>query len=201
MFNKGKQQKDQKKPEKREVDGSRIIYLSGKIDEDTTRDAVHTLLKLQKEDPLSDIKLIVDSYGGLLDSMFAITDTMNLINPQVVTVCLGKAMSAGAFIFANGEKGRRFMAPHSTLMFHQVSGGTWGTTADVSIDIAEQKRLQRLMTEELANRCNLSTVEVEKLIDRDCFLSPHKAMEIGVCDDIITKLPQIELINILPYYL
>lgn len=192
IFDNRKQKKPEKKvnkPERKEVDGSRIVYLSGRIDEDTTRDVVHTLLKLQKEDPIADIKLIIDSYGGLLDSMFAITDTMNMIHPQVVTVCLGKAMSAGAFIFANGEKGRRYMTPHSTLMFHQVSGGTWGTTSDVEIDVAEQKRLQSLMIEELSDKSKLSVEEVRKLIDRDCFVPPQKAMEIGVCDDIITKLP------------
>lgn len=185
MFGKPKEQRSGSE----KVNSTRIIYLSGKVDEENAKEVILALLKLQKEDPLKDITMVIDSYGGLIDSMFAITDTMNLIKPEVVTICVGKAMSAGAFIFANGQAGRRMMTPHSTLMFHQVSGASWGTTADVEIDVAEQKRLQNLMVEELSKRCNLSEDEVKKMIDRNNFVAPPKAMEIGICDGIITKLP------------
>jgi ATP-dependent Clp protease, protease subunit len=188
-----KDQKDKKEERKKEEeavqnDGSRIIFISGEINEEVTRSVIHSLLRLQKDDPIQEIKLVIDSYGGYLDSMFAIADTMNLIYPEIETICIGKAMSAAAFIFVNGAKGKRYMTPHSTLMLHQASGATWGTTADIEIKIAQQRKMQELMIKELSDRSNLMVDEVRELIDRDCFLSPEDAIKIGICDGIITRL-------------
>jgi len=180
--------KDEKDDKKKEVDGLRTVFLSGHIIEETTKDVVQALLRMQKEDPLSPIKMIVDSFGGSVDAMFAITDTMNSIVPEIETICLGKAMSAAAHVFISGTKGRRLMMPHSRLLFHQMTSFTYGSTADIIVDVEEIKFLQEELYQEMAEKSNLSIEEVRKLIDRSAYVRPEQAIEMGFADEVVTRI-------------
>jgi ATP-dependent Clp protease protease subunit len=166
----------------------RIIYIVGNLDENLAKDINERLLDYQSDAPLKEITLILDCYGGEVDSMFSVTDMMNIIVSPIRTICIGKAMSAAAFIFINGKKGRRFMTPHSRLMFHQISSWHGGTLADVVIDTEEIKFLQGQMIEEIASRCKLSAEDVTKLIDRNKYLRPEEAIKLGMCDGIVKRL-------------
>jgi ATP-dependent Clp protease protease subunit len=143
---------------------------------------------MQKVDPLKEITLILDSYGGEIDSMFAIVDMMEIIMPPVRTICLGKAMSAAAIIFLYGQKGRRFMTKHSRLMLHQASSFSSGTVSDIVIDTEEIKFLQEQMIHELVKRCSLKEKDIRNIIDRNTYIRPETAMKNGMCDGIIERL-------------
>ena len=178
--------KDEKN--KKEVDGLRTIFLSGMITEEIAKDVVQALLRLQKEDPLAPIKMIIDSIGGFIDSMFAIVDTMGSVLPEIETIVVGKAMSAAATVFLCGTKGRRFMMPHSRLLFHQVFGFSFGSTSDIVINAEEQKQLQREGSLLIASRSNISIEEVEEMINRDFYVRPDKAIEKGFADGLVTTI-------------
>ena len=171
-----------------QVDNNRYIYLTGDINEDKAKEVIERMLELQEIDPLEEITMIINSYGGEVYSMFAITDMMEIIIPPIKTVCVGTCCSAAAFIFLYGEKGKRFMTKHSSLLIHQVSGGMWGTTKDVNIEIENMKYLQKQMVEEISHRSALSTEEVDAMIDRDCYIKPEEAIKYEMCDGIIERL-------------
>jgi len=173
---------------KKEVDGLRTIFLSGMITEEVAKDVVQSLLKLQKEEPLAPIKMIIDSPGGYVDSMFAIIDTMDSVLPEIETIVVGKAMSASAIVFLCGTKGRRFMMPHSRLLFHQVFGFSFGSTSDMVINAEEQRQLQREGCLLIADRSNLSIKEVEEMINRDFYVRPDKAIEMGFADGLVKTI-------------
>lgn len=170
------------------TDKNRFIYVDGNIDEDKAKDVIERLLELQTEDPLVEVTMIINGCGGEIYSMFAITDSMDMIYPPVRTICLGTAQSASAFIFLCGEKGKRFMSPHSGLMLHQVSGGTQGTSSDIDVQVNHMRHLQKQMIGEIANRSSLDEDRVKALIDRDCHIDPERAIEFGMCDGIIERL-------------
>ena len=166
----------------------RFIYLTGEINEDKAKEVVERLLELQNIDPLEKITIIINSCGGEIYSMFAITDVMDILYPPIRTICAGTSCSAAAYIFLCGKKGYRFMTKHSSLLIHQVSGGMWGTTKDVNIEIENMKYLQRQMVEEISSKSFLSKEEVEQMIDRDCYIRPEEAIKYGMCDGIIDRL-------------
>jgi len=170
------------------ADSDRFIYLSGIIDEDKSKEVIERLLELQHNDPLEEITIIVNSGGGEIYSMFAITDMMDMMHADIRTVCLGTAASAGSFIFLCGTKGKRFMSKHSNLMMHQVSGGTYGTTADIDVQVNEIRYLQQEMINVIEERSKLTGEEIKKFIDRDFYIRPEQAIEFGLCDDVIGRL-------------
>jgi ATP-dependent Clp protease protease subunit len=179
-----------KKDKQQQPLGDRFIYILGEINSETARDVIAMLLDYQCSDPMREVTVILDSYGGEVDSMFAITDVMDIMITPIRTICLGKAMSAAAFLFICGTCGRRFMTKHSRLMFHQMSQmNTGGTVSDIIINTEEIKFLQGQMIEEITKRSKISSAEkVQKLIDRDTYLRPEQAIELGFCDGILTRL-------------
>ena len=170
------------------TDNDRFIYVSGVIDEEKAKEVIERLLELQNNDPLEEITMIVNSGGGEIYSMFAITDMMDMMHADIRTVCLGTAASAGSFIFLCGTPGKRFMSKHSNLMMHQVSGGTYGTTADIDVQVNEIRYLQQEMINVIEERSNLTGEEIKKFIDRDFYIRPEQAIEFGLCDGIIGRL-------------
>jgi ATP-dependent Clp protease protease subunit len=166
----------------------RIIYLVGEVNECTAREVVVSLIEMQKDDSLKEITMILDSYGGEIDSMFAIVDMMEIIMPPVRTICLGKAMSAAAIIFLYGQKGRRFMTRHSRLMLHQISSLSNGTVSDIVIDTEEIRFLQEQVIQEISKRCKLKEKDIRNIIDRNAYIRPEKAIEYGMCDGIIERI-------------
>ena len=166
----------------------RIIYLVGEVNECAAREVVVSLIEMQKDDPLKEITMILDSYGGEIDSMFAIVDMMEIIMPPVRTICLGKAMSAAAIIFLYGQRGRRFMTRHSRLMLHQLSSLSSGTVSDIVIDTEEIKFLQEQMVQEVSRRSKLKERDIRNIIERNTYIRPEKAIEYGMCDGIIERI-------------
>jgi ATP-dependent Clp protease, protease subunit len=170
------------------TDKDRFIYINGFIDEEKSKEVIERLLELQSNDPLEEITIILNSGGGEIYSMFAITDMMDIMHTDIRTICIGSAMSAAQFIFTCGSKGKRFMTKHSSLMMHQVSGGAYGTGKDIDVQVKEIKFLQGEMIKEISTRSSLSVEEIKKFIDRDFYIRPEQAIEFGLCDDIIGRL-------------
>lgn len=166
----------------------RIVLVQGIVNEELTKKVITKLLKFQSINVIEDVTMIVDSYGGYVDSMFAITDMMDIMTYDVRTICVGKAMSAGAFIFTCGTKGMRFMTRKAQLMYHQIWSCQHGTLSDIDIEVENTKRMQRLLIDELASRSKLSSKQVEKLIDRDAYVYPQQAIKLGLCDGIIERI-------------
>jgi len=160
----------------------RTITLMGEVNEEKAKEVIERLLQLQNEDPFADIDMYINSFGGCVYSMFAIADMMSILIPDISTINIGSAMSAGAFIFICGTKGKRRMTRNSTLMLHQVSSAIYGTTKDIKIEVAETTRLQQRMIEVVSERSNLDEKEIENLIDRDAYISGEQAIEMGLCD-------------------
>jgi ATP-dependent Clp protease, protease subunit len=165
----------------------RIIFIGTPIDDDMANLIVAQMLFLQKEDPDRDIELYVNSPGGSVIAGLAIYDTMQVIKPDVATLCVGHAMSMAAVLLAGGAKGKRLALPNARIMIHQGSAGFHGTPSDIDIIAKEVLRYKSLLCDILAKHTGQPREKVEKDIDRDYYLSPEEAMEYGILDKILTS--------------
>ncbi len=166
----------------------RIIYISGEITEHVAQEVNIEMIRLQREDPLEDITMIVDSYGGELFAAFSIVDCMDMVTCDIKTICLGKAMSAGQFIFSCGAKGKRFMAPHSRLMIHNPIAGYEGSVPDIEIEIEELQRCRDLYVKRVAKDSNLKPEDILQMISRNAYLDAEQAIEVGFADSVIKRM-------------
>ena len=160
----------------------RIIYLSGEINENTSQEVNIEMVSLQRDDPLQDITLIIDSYGGDLFSAFSIVDMMEMLTCDIKTICIGKAMSAGQLIFSSGAKNKRFMSKHARLMLHNPSAGMEGSVPDIEIEIEELQRCRDLFVDQISKGSVLGRDEVLSLINRNAYLDATQAIEMGFAD-------------------
>ena len=128
----------------------RVLYLSGDITEHVAQEINIEMIKLQREDPLQDITLIVDSFGGDLFAAFSIVDMMEMLTCDIKTICIGKAMSAGQFIFSTGTKGKRYMSKHARLMLHNPIAGMEGSVPDIEVEIEELQKCRDLFVRHIA---------------------------------------------------
>lgn len=167
---------------------NRIIYLSGDFTEQKAYTVVDQLLSFECSDPTRDILLMIDSYGGIVDSFVTIHDTIkNLIRCDVATCCIGKAMSCGQLLLISGTKGKRFMTPNSRVMIHEFTAGSYGKLTDNEITLKENKRLQRVIYEGLNLKyTKLTKPELDKIKNLDIFMDAKKCKEKGFVDHIIT---------------
>lgn len=175
-------------PREHSKNNGRVLYIAGEINEATAQEVNIEMLKLQREDPLEDITLIVDSYGGDLFAAFAIVDMMNIVSCDIRTICIGKAMSAGQFIFSAGAPNKRFMTKHSRLMLHNPSAGVEGSMPDIEIEIEELQRCRNLFVDQITSRCKLNREEIVNLISRNAYLGAEQAVEMGFADGILTRM-------------
>ena len=166
----------------------RVLYLSGEINEHTAQDINIEMVRLQREDPLQDITLIVDSYGGDLIAAFAIVDMMEMLTCDIKTICLGKAMSAGQFIFSTGAKGKRFMSKHARLMLHNPIAGMEGSVPDIEVEIEELQRSRDAFIRHIAEKSGNSFEEIKDLIQRNKYLDANEAIQHGFADGIVNRL-------------
>lgn len=166
----------------------RLMYVTGIITEQTALDVNMQLLSYQKEDPISDVTMFVDSYGGDAYSMFSIVDVMDMMMYDIRTVCIGKAMSAGQMIFCNGTKGKRFMTKSSRQMVHNPVISVGGNYVDVTVEFQEIENLRGNFLDKLAQNSKLQKKEIEELIVRTKYLYPEEAIELGFADAILEKL-------------
>ncbi|MFW0079170.1 MAG: ATP-dependent Clp protease proteolytic subunit [Coxiella endosymbiont of Haemaphysalis qinghaiensis] len=167
----------------------RIIFLIGQIEDHMVNVAIAQMLFLESENPSKEINLYINSPGGAVSSAMAIYDTMQFVKPDVRTLCLGQAASAGALILAAGTHGKRQCLPHSTVMIHQVLGGYQGQGTDIQIHAKQTKRVSDQLTEILAKHTGKSFGQIERDTNRDYFLTPEEALEYGLIDSIVTERP------------
>lgn len=165
----------------------RIIMLSGAIDDSVSSAIVAQMLFLEAEDPDKDIYLYINSPGGVITSAFSIYDTMNYIKPNVCTICIGQAASAGAFLLSCGAKGKRYSLPNSRIMIHQPLGGAQGQATDIEIQAKEILRLKELLNDILAKNTGQKLSKIAKDTERDFYMSAEQAAEYGIIDNVLSK--------------
>ncbi|GAC1404152.1 MAG: ATP-dependent Clp endopeptidase proteolytic subunit ClpP [Ktedonobacteraceae bacterium] len=165
----------------------RIIFIGTPIDDMVANSVVGQLLYLQSEDATKDVNMYVNSPGGVIYSGLAIYDTMQMIRPDVSTVCVGMAMSMGAVILAAGTKGKRFALPNSTILIHQPLGGAEGQAADIEITAREIIRLRQNLLEILAKHTGQPYDRIMQDADRNYYLTAPQAVEYGLIDEVLTK--------------
>jgi len=145
------------------------------------------LLYLEREDPDKDISIYIQSPGGVISSGLAIYDTIQLIRPDVSTICVGMAASMATVLLCAGTKGKRYALPNSTIHLHQAFGGAQGQAADVAIAAREIMRQQELIRNILAKHTGQPMEKITHDTDRDFYLNPQQAVEYGLVDEILSK--------------
>jgi ATP-dependent Clp protease protease subunit len=165
----------------------RIIFLVGQVEEHMANLVVAQLLFLEAENPTKDISLYINSPGGAVTAALAIYDTMQFIKPDVSTLCIGQAASAGALLLTAGAAGKRFCLPHSTVMIHQVLGGYQGQNTDIQIHAAETKRISDTLNQILMHHTGKPLETIERDVNRDFFMTPEQSVEYGIVDSIFVR--------------
>ena len=165
----------------------RGIVLSGEVEDNMANLIVAQLLFLESEDPDKDINLYINSPGGSVTAGMAIYDTMQFINPDVRTLCVGQACSMGAFLLAGGAPGKRGALPHARVMIHQPLGGFRGQASDIQIHAQEILKIKGTLNERLAFHTGQPIETIEKDTDRDNFMSAEEAKNYGLIDEVLTK--------------
>ena len=165
----------------------RIVMLGMPINDQVANVIMAQLLYLDREDPDKDISLYINSPGGVIASGLAIYDTMQLIRPNVSTICLGMTASMATVLLAAGTKGKRYALPNATIHMHQAMGGVQGQASDVAIAAREIMRLQDLLRDLLSKHTGQPIEKISHDTDRDFYLNPQQAIEYGLIDEILTK--------------
>ncbi len=165
----------------------RIVMLGMPINDQVANITIAQLLFLEREDPDKDIQLYVNCPGGIIAAGLAIYDTMQLIRPDVSTICVGMAASMGTVLLCAGAKGKRFALPNSTIHLHQAVGGAQGQASDIAIAAREIMRLQEIIRGILANHTGQTMDKIVHDTDRDFYLNPQQALEYGIIDEILNK--------------
>ena len=163
----------------------RIIFLGTPVDDQIANLIVAQLIHLESEDPDKDISLYINSPGGSVYAGMAIYDTMQFIKPDVQTICVGIAMSMGAFILAGGAKGKRMSLPNSKILIHQVSAGVQGQATDIEIHAREIIDMRQNLDRLLSQHTGQPVEKVKQDTERDNFMSPLEAKSYGIIDQVI----------------
>ena len=165
----------------------RIIFLGAPIYDDAANIIQAQLLFLQSVDADKDIQLYINSPGGSVSAGLGIYDTMQLITPDVATICTGMAASMGAVLLTAGAQGKRSALPHSRVMIHQPLGGVQGQASDIEITAREIAKTKRELYEILAEHSGVDIAKIEADADRDYWLTATEAKEYGLIDNVLTK--------------
>ena len=165
----------------------RIIFLGTPINDQVANLLVAQLLYLDREDPERDISVYINSPGGVISSGLAIFDTMNLIRPDVSTICVGLAASMATVLLCAGTKGKRYALPNSTVHMHQPIGGAQGQASDVEIAAREMLRLQDKVRQMISESTGQPYEKIAKDTDRDYYLTSAQAKDYGLIDEVLDK--------------
>jgi ATP-dependent Clp protease protease subunit len=167
----------------------RVIFLNGEVNDHMSEIAVAQLLFLESENPEKDINVYINSPGGSVSSGLAIIDVMNFIKSDVTTTVVGQACSMGSLFLSQGTFGKRYALPNASIMIHQVLSGYQGQASDIEIHANHTIWIKQQLNQMLADstKGKTSYEEMVKLTDRDNFLTPEQALEIGLIDSIITS--------------
>jgi ATP-dependent Clp protease protease subunit len=164
----------------------RIVFLGTPISDPIANVVIAQLLYLEREDPDKGISIYINSPGGVISSGLAIYDTMQLINSEVSTICLGMAASMATVLLAGGAKGKRYCLPNSTVHMHQALGGAQGQASDIEIAAREILRLQDKIRTLLSTNTGQDYDKIARDTDRDFYLTADQALEYGLVDEILT---------------
>ncbi|GAB3596931.1 ATP-dependent Clp protease proteolytic subunit 1 [Corynebacterium faecale] len=163
----------------------RIIFLGTQVDDTSANDVMAQLLVLEGMDPDRDITMYINSPGGSFTALMAIYDTMQYVRPDVQTVCLGQAASAGAVLLAAGAPGKRAALPNARVLIHQpATQGTQGQVSDLEIQAAEIERMRKLMEHTLSHHTGKTPEQIRIDTDRDKILTAEQALEYGIIDQV-----------------
>ena len=165
----------------------RIVFLGTPIADPVANLIVAQLLYLEREDPDRPISMYINSPGGVISSGLAIYDTMQMIKPEVSTVCLGMAASMATVLLCGGAKGKRYAIPSSTIHMHQALGGAQGQATDIEIHAKEIIDLKGRLNAIYSKHTGQSVKKISEMLERDKFLNPKEAKELGLIDEIVEK--------------
>lgn len=165
----------------------RIVILGSPINDQVANVVIAQLLYLDREDPDKDISLYIHSPGGVINAGLAIYDTMQLIRPEVSTICIGIAASMATILLTAGAKGKRYALPHSTIHMHQALGGVQGQAADIEIAAKEIMRLEDIIRNIMVKHTGQPMDRIIHDTDRDFYLNPEQAIEYGLIDQVLGK--------------
>ncbi len=168
----------------------RIVFLGMPINDQVANLIIAQLLYLDREDPDKDINLYINSPGGVISAGLAIYDCMQLIRPDVSTICVGMAASMGTVLLAAGTKGKRYVLPNATVHMHQAVGGAQGQASDIAIAAREIMRLQETLRNILAKHTGQPVEKITHDTDRDFYLNPDQAVQYGIVDEVLAKQPK-----------
>jgi ATP-dependent Clp protease protease subunit len=171
----------------------RIVFLWGEINPGSAGGLIMRLLELQAKRGDQDINMYINSPGGSVDDTLAIYDTMQFLNCDVATFCVGQAASGAAMLLAAGTKGKRFCLPHSKIMIHQPWGGVTGQAADIKIQAEEILKAKKLLNELLATHTGKDLAQIEQDTERDRYMSAKDAADYGIVDEILENQPKDKL--------
>ena len=167
----------------------RIVFLWGEITPGVAGGLIMRLLELEHKATGRDISLYINSPGGGVDDTLAVYDTMQYLQSDVATYCIGQAASGAALILAAGTKGKRHALAHSKIMIHQPWGGVTGQASDIQIQAEEILKAKRMLNELFAEHTNRNVEQIEVETERDRYLTPVEAKEYGIVDEILAEAP------------
>ena len=172
----------------------RVVFMVGPVEDHMANLIVAQLLFLESENPDKDIHLYINSPGGAVNAGMAIYDTMQFINCDVSTMCIGQAASMGSFLLAGGAKGKRYCLPNSRVMIHQPHGGSQGQASDIEIQAKEILFLRDRLNQILADHTGKSVEQIAADTERDNFMTANEAAEYGLVDRV--QEPRTELSSV-----
>ena len=165
----------------------RIIFLGSEINDPVANVIIAQILHLESDDPDKDINVYINSPGGSITSALAMYDTMQYVKPDISTICIGQAASAGAVLLAAGAKGKRYALPNSRVLIHQPHGGATGQAIDIDIQAKEILRVRRLLEEILSKHTGQSLKTIQKDTDRDYIMTAAQAKDYGIVDEVVRE--------------
>ena len=165
----------------------RLVFIVGPVEDQMANLIVAQLLYLESENPDKDIQLYINSPGGTVTSGLSVYDTMQFVNCDVSTICVGQAASMGALLLGGGTQGKRYALPHSRIMVHQPSAGFQGQATDIDIHAKETLELKRRLNEIMSRHTGQTVEQVEKDLERDNFMSGEYAVQYGLIDTVLEQ--------------
>jgi ATP-dependent Clp protease protease subunit len=168
----------------------RIIFIVGPVNDGMASLVCAQLLFLESENPKKEISLYINSPGGVVTSGLAMYDTMQYIRPEISTVCVGLAASAGSLLLTAGRKGKRFSLPNSNIMIHQPSGGFQGQATDIEIHAKEILKTRDRLNRIYVKHTGQELTKIENAMDRDRFMTPEEAKDFGLIDEVVAERPR-----------
>jgi ATP-dependent Clp protease protease subunit len=170
----------------------RLIFVTGPIEDYGASLLTAQLLFLEAENPKKEIHMYINSPGGLVTAGMAIYDTMQYVRPQIHTYCIGQAASMGSLLLCAGKKGERYALPNARVMVHQPSASFYGQAADIARHAQEIVKLKRRLNEIYARHTGQTVEAIEKMLDRDTYLTGEEAKTFGIIDQVMERRPELE---------